>query len=276
MCYSFFNLVNQTAPAKADLSGKYGGDSLAPSSNTSTNPSPPSMPSPQQQDCGNYYGTDATTPSSSGYSSYATSPVMEEGYNNKAYSPETQYSSRDSSPPGVMPPPPQYSPTADYCGGGVGYNGVHANCNGDPYSAHTAPSPPYGVEAPHDYYKPNCYNNYDPYNNCYFNYPQAAEGLDGKPPNHSLQQTLCKVCGDTASGNHFGVLSCEACKSFFRRSIRANARYACRGSRSCAIEKHTRNRCQYCRLQKCMSIGMRKEGRFYLLRFNNVAWKLFI
>ena len=76
-------------------------------------------------------------------------------------------------------------------------------------------------------------------------------------------QSLCKICGDTASGNHFGVLSCEACKSFFRRSIRAGARYSCRANRSCAIEKHTRNRCQYCRLQKCVQIGMRKEGKLY-------------
>lgn len=80
--------------------------------------------------------------------------------------------------------------------------------------------------------------------------------------NSGLQpQTLCKVCGDIASGNHFGVQSCEACKSFFRRSVRAGARYACRASRLCNIEKHTRNRCQYCRLQKCVQRGMRREGK---------------
>ena len=75
----------------------------------------------------------------------------------------------------------------------------------------------------------------------------------------------CKICGDVASGNHFGVQSCEACKSFFRRSVRSSSRYSCRGSRSCTIEKHTRNRCQYCRLQKCLSNGMRKEGWSYFL-----------
>lgn len=92
------------------------------------------------------------------------------------------------------------------------------------------------------------------------------------PPNLQ-QQSICKVCGDIASGNHFGVLSCEACKSFFRRSVRANARYACRGSRNCAIEKHTRNRCQYCRLQKCMQMGMRREGEddiMFLLLLSNI------
>lgn len=75
-----------------------------------------------------------------------------------------------------------------------------------------------------------------------------------------IQQLMCKVCGDTASGNHFGVLSCEACKSFFRRSVRAASPYACRGTRDCNIQKTTRNRCQYCRLQKCTAVGMRKEG----------------
>lgn len=101
------------------------------------------------------------------------------------------------------------------------------------------------------------------HNFAYSNYPQTTEATTsplGLSPQSGGCQTLCRVCGDTASGNHFGVLSCEACKSFFRRSIRSNARYACRGSRTCTIEKHTRNRCQYCRLQKCMDTGMRKEG----------------
>ena len=68
----------------------------------------------------------------------------------------------------------------------------------------------------------------------------------------------CRVCGDKASGNHFGVSSCEACKTFFRRSVRANSQYSCRGDRNCAITKTTRSRCQYCRLQKCLVVGMKK------------------
>ena len=97
--------------------------------------------------------------------------------------------------------------------------------------------------------------------------PSTNLGGNGGATSPLQQQSICKVCGDVASGNHFGVLSCEACKSFFRRSVRAGARYACRSSRGCTIEKHTRNRCQYCRLQKCMQMGMRKEGKPPFINF---------
>ena len=88
--------------------------------------------------------------------------------------------------------------------------------------------------------------------------PKSAELIS--PPT-SPQQQLCRVCNDIATGNHFGVLSCEACKSFFRRSIRAGARYTCRGSKCCDIDKSTRNRCQHCRLQKCFDAGLNKNGK---------------
>ncbi|XP_031335610.1 nuclear receptor subfamily 2 group C member 1-A isoform X2 [Photinus pyralis] len=72
-----------------------------------------------------------------------------------------------------------------------------------------------------------------------------------------LTVELCVVCGDRASGRHYGAISCEGCKGFFKRSIRKQLGYQCRGTKNCEVTKHHRNRCQYCRLQKCLACGMR-------------------
>ncbi|XP_025913087.1 retinoic acid receptor beta isoform X5 [Apteryx rowi] len=70
----------------------------------------------------------------------------------------------------------------------------------------------------------------------------------------------CFVCQDKSSGYHYGVSACEGCKGFFRRSIQKNMVYTCHREKNCVINKVTRNRCQYCRLQKCFEVGMSKES----------------
>ena len=70
----------------------------------------------------------------------------------------------------------------------------------------------------------------------------------------------CIVCNDKSSGKHYGQFTCEGCKSFFKRSVRRNLTYSCRGNRTCPIDQHHRNQCQYCRLKKCLKMGMRREG----------------
>ncbi|XP_039291544.1 steroid receptor seven-up, isoforms B/C isoform X2 [Nilaparvata lugens] len=78
--------------------------------------------------------------------------------------------------------------------------------------------------------------------------------------NDKNQNIECVVCGDKSSGKHYGQFTCEGCKSFFKRSVRRNLTYSCRGSRNCPIDQHHRNQCQYCRLKKCLKMGMRREA----------------
>ncbi|MCJ8749919.1 hypothetical protein PDJAM_G00193060 [Pangasius djambal] len=71
---------------------------------------------------------------------------------------------------------------------------------------------------------------------------------------------LCLVCGDVASGFHYGVASCEACKAFFKRTIQGSIEYTCPASSECEITKRRRKSCQACRFTKCISVGMLREG----------------
>lgn len=64
----------------------------------------------------------------------------------------------------------------------------------------------------------------------------------------------------SVSGKHYGVYSCEGCKGFFKRTVRKDLTYTCRDNKNCVIDKRQRNRCQYCRYQKCLAMGMKREG----------------
>lgn len=88
----------------------------------------------------------------------------------------------------------------------------------------------------------------------------GSPGSIGSPPNAFSTKHICAICGDRASGKHYGVYSCEGCKGFFKRTVRKDLTYACRDDRNCIIDKRQRNRCQYCRYMKCLTMGMKREA----------------
>ncbi|KAJ1179647.1 hypothetical protein NDU88_004881 [Pleurodeles waltl] len=91
--------------------------------------------------------------------------------------------------------------------------------------------------------------------------PSNQSSQQGQGDKQQQQQHIeCVVCGDKSSGKHYGQFTCEGCKSFFKRSVRRNLSYTCRANRNCPIDQHHRNQCQYCRLKKCLKVGMRREA----------------
>ena len=108
------------------------------------------------------------------------------------------------------------------------------------------------------------------------------------------EEFRCWVCGDSSSGNHYGALTCEACKLFFRRHSNAiqqaqqqqqqqqQATFSASSpnssssnspspsgpstsssvvisqcaQRSCQITLSTRSSCPECRYRKCIAVGM--------------------
>ncbi|KAI0207833.1 hypothetical protein LSAT2_007485 [Lamellibrachia satsuma] len=82
--------------------------------------------------------------------------------------------------------------------------------------------------------------------------PEHVEAADG--------QQLCVVCHDVANGVHFGIVSCEGCKKFFRRGLQESESYICKQNGACVINPKTRNDCRYCRFQKCLMAGMSRDA----------------
>lgn len=49
-------------------------------------------------------------------------------------------------------------------------------------------------------------------------------------------------------------------QGFFRRSQLPTVSYSCSRQSNCQIDRASRNRCQHCRLQKCLAQGMSRDG----------------
>lgn len=83
--------------------------------------------------------------------------------------------------------------------------------------------------------------------------------VETKGPTPPSPSQLCAVCGDTAACQHYGVRTCEGCKGFFKRTVQKGSKYVCLADKACPVDKRRRNRCQFCRFQKCLMVGMVKE-----------------
>ncbi|XP_069852440.1 progesterone receptor-like [Dipodomys merriami] len=105
----------------------------------------------------------------------------------------------------------------------------------------------------------------------YLNYLRT-DSEAGPSPQFSLEsfpQKICLICGDEASGCHYGVLTCGSCKVFFKRAMEGQHNYLCAGRNDCIVDKIRRKNCPACRLRKCCQAGMVLGGRKFK-KFNKV------
>lgn len=90
---------------------------------------------------------------------------------------------------------------------------------------------------------------------------EQNQGSDNESYSNGSNGLVCIVCGDVSSGKHYGILACNGCSGFFKRSVRRKLIYRCQaGTGTCVIDKAHRNQCQACRLKKCIKMGMNKDA----------------
>ena len=87
----------------------------------------------------------------------------------------------------------------------------------------------------------------------------------GQQKTSTVTGTVCAVCSETSSKEtvfrkHYGVICCEACKCFFRRTVQMSRDYKCRYDGRCTIGRFPDNMkqvCQACRFSQCLRAGMK-------------------
>eukprot|EP00095_Tigriopus_kingsejongensis_P005278 snap_masked-scaffold464_size163657-processed-gene-0.15 protein:Tk05278 transcript:snap_masked-scaffold464_size163657-processed-gene-0.15-mRNA-1 annotation:"nuclear receptor subfamily 1 group i member 2-like" len=73
---------------------------------------------------------------------------------------------------------------------------------------------------------------------------------------------VCTILIDTKHASiHYGALTCYSCRAFFRRSLQKTRKpeFKCFKVGDCDITPKSRRKCQKCRFQKCLEVGMKIE-----------------
>ena len=76
------------------------------------------------------------------------------------------------------------------------------------------------------------------------------------------EEVFCLVCSQSTFGLKYGIVSCEACKQFFVRSISKKRVYKCKKQQCCDMTLDMRKDCKYCRIKKCLDQGMNRNGNY--------------
>ncbi|XP_033023683.1 androgen receptor-like [Lacerta agilis] len=78
---------------------------------------------------------------------------------------------------------------------------------------------------------------------------------------HWLPRPCSSLCTASASGCHYGAITCGSCKVFFKRAAEGKQKYLCASRNDCNIDKFRRKNCPSCRLRRCHEAGMTLRAR---------------
>ncbi|EGT44073.1 hypothetical protein CAEBREN_20705 [Caenorhabditis brenneri] len=88
-------------------------------------------------------------------------------------------------------------------------------------------------------------------------FPSSSSHFSSIPNTSSAE---CAVCGDQAWSYRHGAAACLGCTVFFRRAIANKTQCRCLKDNKCEILRVFRGACRYCRLQKCLRVGLQPES----------------
>lgn len=89
--------------------------------------------------------------------------------------------------------------------------------------------------------------------------PESNPNPNDKDLHHKCNEEETSSSGCDDSGD-------DCPQGFFRRSIQQKIQYRpCTKNQQCSILRINRNRCQYCRLKKCIAVGMSRDGKYRLI-----------
>ncbi|GMS90765.1 hypothetical protein PENTCL1PPCAC_12940 [Pristionchus entomophagus] len=90
--------------------------------------------------------------------------------------------------------------------------------------------------------------------------PSPPSTGSGSGQGGSASEDICLVCQDASTGYHYGVPSCNGCKTFFRRTIMKKQTFTCQNDGNCPVDKSIRCACRHCRFEKCLKVGMDRNA----------------
>ena len=94
---------------------------------------------------------------------------------------------------------------------------------------------------------------------CSWRWASCAASVVTAPPADTMEWPAATDAGESLPAT-VSQADDGRSRGFFKRSVRRNLVYTCKEKGSCVVDVARRNQCQFCRLQKCLAVNMKRDG----------------